>query len=86
MNAGITCTKFGQNGRNLRPAGLGQADRPIPHEVSCSSLVKVLMSANARQSNVVSYKMHKPSLKGLSHDKTGPPEVTRLRNKSWTIL
>ena len=86
LNAGITCMKFGQNGRNPRPAGLGQAGRPIPHGVRCSSLVRMLMSANASQSNVVSYKMHKPRPKGLSHEKMGPPEVTRLRNKSWTIL
>ena len=86
MNAGITCTKFGQNGRNLRPAGLGQADRPIPHEVSCSSLVIVHTSANVSQSNVVSYKTHKPRPKGLSHDKMGPSVVTKLKTKSWTIL
>ena len=29
LNAGTTCTKFGKNGRNPRPAGLGQAGRPI---------------------------------------------------------
>ena len=75
LNAGTTCTKFGQNGRNPRPVGLGQAGRPIPHGVWCSSLVRVLMSANASQSNVVSYKIHKPRPKGLSHNKMGPHAV-----------
>ena len=29
LNAGTTCMKFGQNGRKLRPAGLGQVGQPI---------------------------------------------------------
>ena len=47
-----------------------------------SSLARVLMNANTSKPNVVLYKMHKPRLKGLSHDKLGPPAVTKLRTKS----
>jgi len=59
-----------------------QAGRPIHLGNSSSSLVRVFMSANTSQSNVVLYKMHKPIPKGLSHDKLGPPAVTKLRTKS----
>jgi len=52
---------------------------------SCSSLVRVLMSANASQSNVVSYKIHKPRPKGLSHDKMGPHAVLQLNPKPETV-
>ena len=52
---------------------------------SCSSLVRVLMSANASQSNVVSYKIHKPRPKGLSHNKMGPHAVLQLNPKPETI-
>ena len=82
LNAGTTCMEFGQNGRKPRPAGLGQAGRPIHLGNSGSSLVRVLMSANTSQSNVVLNKMHKPRSKGLSHDKLGPPALTKLRTKS----
>jgi len=65
-----------------------QAGRPRPGRLayqpgnSGSSLVRVLMSANTSKHNVVLYKMHKPRPKGLSHDKLGPPAVTKLRTKS----
>ena len=62
-----------------------QAGRPIPHGVSCSSLVTVLTSANASQSNVVSYKIHKPRPKGLSHNKMGPHAVLQLNPKPETV-
>ena len=52
---------------------------------SCSSLVRVLMCANASQSNVVSYKIHKPRPKGLSHDKMGPHAVLQLNPKPKTV-
>ena len=80
LNSGTRYPKFGQNGRNPRPTG-----RPIPHGVWCSSLVRVLMSANASQSNVVSYKIHKPRPKGLSHDKMGPRVVLQLNPKLETV-
>jgi hypothetical protein len=35
---------------------------------------------------VVLYKMHKPRLKGLRHDKLGPPAATKLITKSQTDL
>ena len=73
--------KFGQNGRNPRPTG-----RPIPHGVWCSSLVRVLMSANASQSNVVSYKIHKPRPKGLSQGWLGPHAVLQLNPKPGNCL
>ena len=59
-----------------------QAGRPIHLGNSGSSLVRVLMSANTSQSNVVLYKMHKQIPKGLSHDMFGPPALTKLRTKS----
>ena len=43
------------------------------------------MSANASQSNVVSYKIHKPRPKGLSHDKMGPRAVLQLNPKLETV-
>ena len=77
LNTGTTCTKFGQIGRK---PGLG--GRSIHLGNSGSSLVRVLMSANTSQSNMVLYKIHKPRPKGMSHDKLGPPAVTKLRTKS----
>ena len=76
LNAGTTCMKFGQNGRKPRLAGLSTL------AIQAHPFVRVLMSANTSQSNVVLYKMHKPRPKGLSHDKLGPPAVTKLRTKS----
>jgi len=43
------------------------------------------MSANASQSNVVSYKIQKPRPKGLSHDKMGPRAVLQLNPKPETV-
>ena len=43
------------------------------------------MSANASQFNVVSYKIHKPRPKGLSHDKMGPRAVLQLNPKLETV-
>ena len=69
-----------------------QACRPRPGRPayppgnSGSSLVRVLMSANTSKSNMVLYKMHKPRPKGLSHDKLGPPTMTKLITKSQTDL
>ena len=51
-----------------------------------SSFVSMLMSANTSKSNVVSYKMHKPRPKGLSHNKLGLSAATKLRTKSQTDL
>ena len=63
-----------------------QAGRPAYTQgVSSSSLVRVLTSANASQSNVVSYKIHKPRPKGLSHDKMGPRVVLQLNPKLETV-
>ena len=80
LNAGTTCMKFGQNGENpgwpaYPPCNLG------------SSLVRVLMSANTSQSNVVLYKMHKPRLKGLSHDKNQVLNWLEVENTSvdWHV-
>ena len=81
LNAGTRCTKFGQNGRNPRLSGLGQAIRPIPHGILCSTLVIMLMGANAIQPNVVSYKMHKQITKG-------PSTTTRwvhLQRPDWEL-
>ena len=50
------------------------------------SLARVLISANTSKPNVVLYKMHKPRPKGLSHDKLGPPAMSKLRTKSKTDL
>ena len=69
-----------------------QAGRPRPGRLayspgnSGSSLVRELMSANTSKSNVVLYKMHKPRSKGLSHDKLGPPAMTKLISMSQTDL
>ena len=69
-----------------------QASRPRPGRPvypPCnlgSSLVRMLMSANTNKSNVVSYKMHKPRPKGLSHNKLGLSAATKLRTKSQTDL
>ena len=43
------------------------------------------MNANASQSNVVSYKIHKPRPKGLSHNKMGPHAVLQLNPKPETV-
>ena len=48
-------------------------------------MVTVLTSANASQSNVVSYKIHKSRPKGLSHNKMGPHAVLQLNPKPETV-
>ena len=64
-------------------AGRPRPGRPVYPPCNLgSSLVRMLMSANTSKSNVVSYKMHKPRPKGLSHDKLGPPAVSKLRTES----
>ena len=79
LNAGITCMKFGQNGRNPRPAGL------YPMEFDAHLWSECSLFANASQSNAVSYKIHKPRPKGLSHDKMGPHAVLQLNPKPETV-
>jgi len=50
------------------------------HDILGSTLVRVLMCANAIQSNVVSYKMHKQIAKDVNHAEA------RLKTESQTDL
>jgi len=72
----------GQHVLNLAKMGENPGRPAYPPCNSGSSLVRVLMSANTSKPNVVLYKMNKPRPKGLSHDKLGPPAVSKLRTKS----
>ena len=86
MNSGATYTKLSQNGKNPRPAGLGQADRPTTLRFDLAAVWFMILSLRTSQHKGGSGKIHKLRSKGLNQVKMGSIPITNQRIETQTDL
>jgi hypothetical protein len=86
LNSGATLTKLSQNGKNPRPADLGQADRPTTMRFDLAVVRFMILSTKTSQLKGGSSKIHKLRSKGLNQVKMGSILITNQRIKTQPDL
>ena len=86
MNSGATLTKLSQNGKNPKPADLGQADRPTTVRFDLAVVWFMILSTKTSQLKGGSSKIHKLRSKGLNQVKMGSILITNQRIKTQPDL
>ena len=86
MNTGATLTKLSQNGKNPKPADLGQADRPTTVRFDLAVVWFMILSTKTSQLKGGSSKIHKLRSKGLNQVKMGSMPITNQRIETQTGL